>query len=60
MGKIKIKWVKSSIGTKPDHKRTIRALGLRKLNNEVIQEATPQIIGMINKVCYMLEVEEVK
>lgn len=60
MSKIKIKWVKSAIGRKEDHKRTIRALGLKKLNHEVIQEATPQILGMVNQVAYLLEVEEVQ
>lgn len=59
MGKIKITLVKSPIGRKESHKRTLRALGLKKVNSTVIQEATPQIMGMIRKVGYLLSVEEV-
>ena len=59
MGKIKIKLVKSPIGRQEVHKRTVRALGLKKLQSSVIHEATPQILGMVRRVGYLLEVEEV-
>ena len=59
MGKIKIKLVKSPIGRKESHKRTVRGLGLKRLNATVVQEATPQIMGMVRKVEYLLSVEEV-
>lgn len=59
MGKIQIKLVKSPTGRKAKHIRTIRALGLKKVNSSVIQEATPQIMGMIRQVGYLLSVEEV-
>ena len=57
-GKIHIKWIKSGIGCKADHRRTIQALGLRKLNDVVEKKATPQIMGMVRKVSYLLEVKE--
>ncbi len=56
---VKIKWVKSAIGRSYKQKRTIRALGLTKLNHEVVKELTPQIEGMIRKVSHLVKVEEV-
>lgn len=59
MSKIRIKLVKSPIGRQEKHKRTVRGLGLKKLNSSVIHEATPQIMGMVRKVDYLVNVEEV-
>ncbi len=60
MGKmVKIKWVKSAIGRSYKQKRTIRALGLKRLNHEITKELTPQIEGMIRKVSHLVKVEEV-
>ena len=59
MAKIKVTLVKSLIGSKKDHIATANALGLRKINKTVEHEDTPQIRGMINKVDYLLKVEEV-
>ncbi|NLX61426.1 MAG: 50S ribosomal protein L30 [Tissierellia bacterium] len=58
MAKIRIKLVKSVIGKPEKHKRTIEALGLRKIGQVVEKEDTPQIRGMIDKVNYMVEVIE--
>lgn len=58
MATIKIKQVKSAINKPIDQKRTIKALGFRKLNQVVEKEATPQVLGMIKKVAHL--VEEVK
>ncbi|NLW22810.1 MAG: 50S ribosomal protein L30 [Tissierellia bacterium] len=58
MAKIKIKLVRSVIGRPEKHKRTIEALGLRKIGQVVEKEDTPQIRGMIAKVDYMVEVIE--
>ncbi len=59
MGKtVKIKWIKSTIGRSYKQKRTIRALGLKRLNQEVTKELTPQIEGMIRKVSHLVKVEE--
>ena len=59
-GKIKISWVKSAIGCPEDQKATIAALGLRKLNQSVIQDDTPVIRGMLHKVRHLVKVEEVE
>ncbi len=58
MAKIQIKLVKSTIGRVEAHKRTIEALGLKKIGQIVEKEDTPQIRGMIEKVNYMVEVIE--
>ncbi|MEI6724992.1 MAG: 50S ribosomal protein L30, partial [Actinomycetes bacterium] len=51
--------VKSSIGRKPDHRGTLRALGLKRIRHTVVHEDTPVIRGMVNKVAYLLEVRPV-
>ncbi len=58
MAKIKIKLVRSVIGREEKHKKTIEALGLRKIGQVVEKEDTPQIRGMIALVDYMVEVIE--
>ncbi len=58
MAKIKVKQVKSAINRPSRQKKTLEALGLRKLNQVVEHEATPQIVGMIKKVSHMVEVLE--
>ncbi|MBZ4663308.1 MAG: rpmD [Caloramator sp.] len=58
MAKLKVTLVKSTIGKKPDHVATVKALGLRKIGHTVEHQDTPAIRGMINKVNYMLKVEE--
>ncbi|MDA1077007.1 MAG: 50S ribosomal protein L30 [Proteobacteria bacterium] len=58
MPKIRIKWVRSQIGYPEDQRRTIRALGLKKLNQAVEREDSPTIRGMVHKVRHMLAVEE--
>lgn len=60
MAKLLVTYSKSAIGYKEDQKRTIRALGFRKLNQTVEHEDTPVVRGMINKVSHLLTVEEVK
>lgn len=60
MSQIKVTQKRSINGKRGDHRRTIRALGLRRINHSVIHEDTPVIRGMIHKVQYMVEVEEVK
>jgi len=60
MKKIKVTQVKSTIDRSERQKRTMEALGLKKLNATVEVEATPQILGMVNKVNHLVSVEEVK
>ena len=59
MAKIRIKYTKSKIGGTQRQKNTIQALGLRKLNSVVEVEATPQILGMVEKVKHLVKVEEI-
>lgn len=58
MADLKITLVKSTIGSKPKHKRTVEALGLRKLNGAVIQKDNPATRGMINQVIHLIKVEQ--
>jgi large subunit ribosomal protein L30 len=60
MKKIRITQVKSVIDRPERAKRTVEALGLKKLNATVEVEATPQILGMVNRVGHLLKVEEVQ
>jgi large subunit ribosomal protein L30 len=53
---VKIKLVRSPIGTKQSHRDTVRGLGLRKLNSESVLEDTPAVRGMIDKVAYLVQV----
>ena len=59
MATIRITQVRSSINRPKDQKATMVALGLRKMNQAVEVEATPQIRGMVNKVNHLVTVEEV-
>lgn len=56
---LRIKQVRSSIGRPARQKRTLQALGLKKMNHAREVVATPQIMGMINKVKHLLSVEEI-
>lgn len=58
MGKIRITQVKSVIDRTHRQKDTVKALGLRKINQSVEHEATPQILGMVAKVAHLVKVEE--
>ncbi|WP_219930896.1 50S ribosomal protein L30 [Vibrio albus] len=58
MATIKVTQTKSSIGRLPKHKATLRGLGLRRINHTVELEDTPCVRGMVNKVQYMVKVEE--
>ncbi|MDR1311221.1 MAG: 50S ribosomal protein L30 [Burkholderiaceae bacterium] len=53
---IRVKLVKSLIGTRESHRATVRGLGLRRLNSVSTLEDTPAIRGMINKVSYLVKV----
>jgi len=57
--KLRVKWVRSSIGCPQDQKDTIRSLGLRKLQRTVELEDNPAIRGMVQKVRHLVQVEEV-
>ena len=58
MAKVKVTQIKSGIDSPERQKRTLQALGLRKMNASVEVEKTPQIEGMITKVLHLVKVEE--
>ena len=58
MAKVKITLVKSGIDRPERQKRTLKALGLGKVNRTVEKEMTPQIQGMINTIAHLVEVKE--
>jgi large subunit ribosomal protein L30 len=60
MGKIKVTQVKSSIKRLQNQKRTLQALGLRKIGHVVEHEDSPNVMGMIDRVKHLVSVEEVK
>ena len=60
MAKIRVKQVKSKIRRPQNQKRTLEALGLRKIDQVVEHEATPTILGMVNPVKHLISVEEIK
>lgn len=59
MKQVKIELVRSGIGRKPNQRATLKALGLRKLNQSVVKEANPAILGMVNTVSHLVKVEEI-
>jgi large subunit ribosomal protein L30 len=59
MKKIKITQVRSGIGRPLRQKRTLQALGLRKMHHSVEHVATPQILGMVAKVQHLVTTEEI-
>ncbi|WP_262245002.1 50S ribosomal protein L30 [Parapedobacter soli] len=59
MAKIRITQIKSVIDRSERQKRTIQALGLRKINHTIEVEATPSIVGMIRKVNHLVAIEQV-
>ncbi len=58
MPKLRITWVRSAIGRKLDQKRTVKALGLRRLGHTVEHGDSPSVRGMIKKVHHLVSVEE--
>lgn len=60
MAKIKITQVKSTIGSTKRQKAIMASLGLKKMNQTVEHEATPEILGMVNAMSHLISVEEVK
>jgi len=59
MAKIKITLVKSSIGSTKRQKLILESLGLRKLHQTVEHEASPSILGMVDKMKHLVQVEEI-
>jgi large subunit ribosomal protein L30 len=59
MKKIKVTQVRSAINRPLRQKRTIEALGIKKLNKPVVHEASPQVLGMVDKISHLLKVEDI-
>jgi ribosomal protein L30, bacterial/organelle len=59
INKLRIKLVKSRFGRIKKHAASLSGLGLRKINQEIVIDATPENMGMVNQVKYLLEVEDV-
>jgi large subunit ribosomal protein L30 len=58
MARLRVTYVRSVIGQKPDQERTVQALGLRRLHQTVEHEDSPQLRGMVHKVRHLVKVEE--
>ncbi len=56
--KIKIKLIRSCINRPKNQKKTLVALGLKKINQVVTHESSPQILGMINVVSHLVNIEK--
>ncbi len=57
---LRITLARSTIGCKPQHRKTVEALGLRKIGATVEKTASPAIIGMVRAVSFLLTVEEIQ
>ena len=59
MAQVKVTLTRILIGRPEDQRATVKALGLKKTNSQVVKEVTPQIEGMLHKVRHLVKVEEV-
>ena len=57
--KIKVTQIRSGIGTEPNQRQTLRSLGLKRINDSVVQEDRPEIRGMVATVPHLVAVEEI-
>ncbi len=60
MARLKVVQKKSAIGTKPQHRETLRSLGLKRIGDIVVKEDRPEIRGMVKTVTHLVAVEEVE
>ena len=60
MAKIKVRLVRSTISSLPQHRATVRSLGLRKIGSCKVHEANPAIMGMVKAVSHLVTIEESK
>jgi large subunit ribosomal protein L30 len=60
MSPLKVTQIRSVIGSKEGHKRTVRALGLKRIRDSRLHQDTPQIRGMVRKVQHLVRAEEVE
>lgn len=60
MPRLKVTQKRSEIGTKPQHRETLRSLGLKRIGDIVVKEDRPEIRGMVKAVDHLVAVEEVE
>ena len=60
MARLKVQQKKSTIGVKPQHRETLRSLGLKRIGDIVVKEDRPEIRGMVKAVDHLVTVEEVE
>lgn len=60
MAKLRITWIKSSIGYNERQKKTLAALGFHRLHQSIVQEDSMSLRGMVNKVRHLVKVEEAR
>ena len=59
MPRLKVTQIRSTIGTKQNQRQTLRSLGLKRINDTVVQEDRPEIRGMVATVPHLVTVEEI-
>jgi large subunit ribosomal protein L30 len=59
MARLKVTQIRSAIGTKPNQRQTLRSLGLKRINDSVVQEDRPEIRGMVATVPHLVTLEEI-
>jgi large subunit ribosomal protein L30 len=59
VAQIKVTQVRSAIGTKPNQRKTLQALGLKRINDSVVKEDRPEIRGMVATVPHLVTLEEI-
>ncbi len=60
MPRLKVTQLRSKVGARPEHRETLRSLGLKRINDVVVKEDRPEIRGMVVAVRHMVKVEEVE
>ena len=60
MPRLKVTQLRSKVGAHPEHRETLRSLGLKRINDVVVKEDRPEIRGMVVAVRHMVKVEEVE
>ncbi|TQS46366.1 50S ribosomal protein L30 [Cryptosporangium phraense] len=60
MARLKVTQIRSTIGTKQNHRNTLRSLGLKRINDVVVKEDRPEMRGMVQTVRHLVTVEEVE
>ena len=58
--RLKVTQLRSKVGARPEHRETLRSLGLKRINDVVVKEDRPEIRGMVVAVRHMVKVEEVE